>query len=99
MEMICNKCKYKMDIGREVDVKHALDNDKLRCLECKSFDVKLVDASGVNIKVDGITEDVIVDIVKELAGNITLIDIVEFFKGGKPTQGEQKGQDDQGKGT
>lgn len=99
MEMICNKCKYKIDVGRTVDVKYALESNKLVCPECKSVDVKLTDASGVNIKVDGLTEDVIVDIVKELAGNITLIDIVEFFKGGKPTQGEQKEQDGKGKGT
>lgn len=88
MEMICNECKYKIDVGRSVDVKHALDNDKLRCLECKSSDVKLVDASGVNIKVDGLTEDVIVNIAKELAGNISLIDVIDFFKG-KPSQEEQ----------
>ena len=87
MEMVCNKCKYKMDVGKTVDVEHALANNKLMCPECKSTDVKLVDASGVNIKVDGITEDVIVDIVKELAGNITLVDIMEFFKGGTPKQG------------
>ena len=93
MEMICNACGYKMNIGNTVDIKHALDNDKLKCPECESFDVKLVDAGGVNIKVDGITEDVIVDIVKELAGNISLVDVIDFFKG-KP---ELKGQDEEGK--
>jgi len=99
MEMICNVCGYKINIGKTVDVEHALKNNKLMCPECKSADVKLVDAGGVNIKVDGITEDVIVDIVKELAGNITLVDILEFFKGGKPKQGEQTEQGKQGDGT
>jgi len=94
MEMICNICGYKMNIGRTVDVKHALENKKLMCPECKNADVKLVDASGVNIKVDGVTEDVIVDIIKELAGNITLVDIMDFFKGGmKKTDEQDKGDD------
>jgi len=99
MEMICNICGYKITIGKTVDVKFALENNKLMCPECRDVDVKLVDAGGVNIKVDGITEDVIVDIVKELASNITLVDVMEFFKGGKPKQGEQKEQGKQGGGT
>jgi len=98
MEMICNECGYKQNVGKTVDVKHALDNDKLKCSECKSFDVKLVDAGGVNIRVDGITEDVIVDVIKEFAGNITLIDVIDFFKG-KSSLEEQKEKDDQGTGT
>jgi len=89
MEVVCNKCGYKIDIGRSVAVEHAHDNDIFKCKECGNFDVTLVDTGGINIKVDGISEDVIVDVIKEIAGNITLVDIVDFFKGGKPKQEEQ----------
>jgi len=75
MEIVCNKCGYKRNLGKRIDVL----NTDLKCQECGDSDIKLVDASGVNIKVDGITEDVIVDIVKELASNISLTDIVGFF--------------------
>jgi len=50
----------------------------------------------VNIKVDGITEDVIVDVIKEVAGNITLADVMGFFKGGKEKQKDKGGGDNIG---
>ena len=75
MEIICNNCGYRKNLGKTVERKTL----EFECPECQGTNMKLVDASGVNIKVDGITEDVIVDIVKELASNISLTDIVGFF--------------------
>ena len=93
MEMICNACGYRTNLGRKIDVELAFVNKVFMCAECKGTDMRLVEAGGVNIKVDGITEDVIVDVIKEVAGNITLADVMGFFKGGKEKQ-EGKGGDD-----
>ena len=81
MEIVCKKCGYKRDLGKYVAVANVILSGSVpRCPECSSTDLKLVDGGGgVNIKIDGITEDVIVDIIKELANNISLTDIVGFF--------------------
>lgn len=76
MEMVCNNCGYRKNLGKNVERRNL---DFEYCPECHGTNIKLVDAGGVNIKIDGITEDVIVDIIKELANNISLTDIVGFF--------------------
>ena len=49
MELVCKKCGYRKNLGKFVDMHDGV----LVCTECGSNDVKLVDSSGVNIKIDG----------------------------------------------
>ena len=80
MEMICNKCGYKVDVGKTVEIEHAVDTHMFICTECNSTDVRLVDiGGGLNITVDGINEDTLVHIAKELTKNFTVADVISFF--------------------
>ncbi len=89
MELVCNKCGYKKDLGKAAD----LQGTRFKCLECRSDDVKLIDSGGgVNIKVDGITEDTIVNIIKELAKNVSVYDIFGFLA--KQGQVKEKDKDE-----
>jgi len=83
---VCKKCGYKRDLGNSVNT-----NEVFICTECQSKDVKLVDTGGVVIKVDGINENTIVNIIKELAQNISVYDIFGFLA----KQGEVKEKDDE----
>jgi len=85
MEIICNKCGYKRNLGKSVQA-----DEIFICTECESKDVKLVDTGGVVIKVDGINENTIVNIIKELASNVSVYDIFNFLA----KQGEVKDKDD-----
>ena len=85
MELVCNKCGYKKNLGNFVRT-----DEVFVCTECQSKDVKLVDTGGVVIKVDGINEDTIVNIIKELASNVSIYDIFNFLA----KQGQVKENDD-----
>ena len=85
MELVCNKCKFRRNLGNSVNA-----DEVLICTECQSKDVKLVDTGGVVIKVDGINENTIVNIIKELASNVSVYDIFNFLA----KQGEVKDKDD-----
>ena len=86
MELVCKKCGYKRDLGNSVNT-----DEVFVCTECQSKDVKLVDTGGVVIKVDGINEHTIVNIVKELASNVSVYDIFNFLA----KQGQVKEKDDE----
>ena len=90
MELVCRKCGYKIDVGGNLDPQ---DERLLRCSECNSTDVKLVDVGGINIKVDGINEDTIVNVIKELAKNVNVYDVFAFLA--KQGQGKDKDKDDE----
>ena len=85
MELVCNKCGFRRNIGTVVHTKEVFV-----CTECTSTDVKLVDAGGVVIKVDGVNQDTIINVVKELASNISIYDIFNFLA----KQGKVKEKDD-----
>lgn len=87
MELVCNKCGYKRQLGTSVGAKEVFV-----CTECQSRDVRLVDTGGVNIKVDGINENTVVNIVKELAKNISVYDIFGFLA--KQGQGKEEDKDE-----
>jgi len=74
MEIVCNKCKFRRNLGNNVQA-----DDIFICTECQSKDVRLVDTGGVVIKVDGINENTIVNIIKELASNVSVYDIFKFL--------------------
>ena len=72
----CKKCGYKIDVGGHLDPR---DDRLSKCSECGSTDIRLVDVGGINIKVDGINEDTIVHVVKELAKSVNVYDIFAFL--------------------
>ncbi len=74
MELVCNKCGFRTNIGTSTTTK-----DIFVCTECQSTDMKLIDTGGVNIKVDGLTENTVVNIIKELAKNVSVYDIFAFL--------------------
>lgn len=84
MELVCEKCGYKKQIGTTVSA-----GDIFVCTECGSKSVKLVDTGGVVIRVDGINENTVVNIVKELAKSVSVYDIFGFLA----KQGESKEKD------
>lgn len=86
MEIVCKKCGYKRNLGNSVNT-----DEVFVCTECQSKDVKLVDTGGVVIKVDGINENTIVNIIKELASNVSVYDIFSFLA----KQGQDKEKDDE----
>lgn len=86
MELVCNKCGYKRNLGNSVNT-----DEVFVCVECQSKDVKLVDTGGVVIKVDGINENTVVNIIKELASNVSVYDIFNFLA----KQGQVKEKDDE----
>lgn len=100
MELLCNKCGYKKQLGTSVDAK-----DVLICTECQSTDVTLVDTGGINIKIDGVNrstisnlirdigvdENTIVNICKGLAENISIYDVFNFLA--KQGQIKEEGKD------
>jgi len=88
MELVCKECGYKVNIGSSV----IPTPDIWTCPECGSKNVKLVDISGVNIKVDGISEDTIVHIIKELAKNVNVYDVFSFLA--KQGQSKNEKEDD-----
>lgn len=90
MELVCRKCGYKIDVGGNLDPS---DERLSKCSECGSTDIKLVDVGGINIKVDGINEDTIVHVIKELAKNVNVYDIFSFLA--KQGQGKKKDEDDE----
>lgn len=75
MEVVCNKCGYRRNVGSSLQTLDTV----FRCTECGSNDVRLVDTGGINIKIDGLTEDTIRAIVGELAKNISIADVWKFF--------------------
>lgn len=89
MEIVCNKCGYKRNLGKSVQA-----DEIFICTECQSKDVRLIDTGGVVIKVDGINvefiQDTVVNFVKELASNISVYDIFNMLA----KQGEVKEKDD-----
>ena len=91
MEIVCNECGFKRSIGTIVHAKEVFV-----CTECQSTDVKLVDTGGINIKVDGINEDTIVNIIKELAKNVSVYDIFGFLAKQGQGQIEEKDKDEDG---
>ena len=91
MELVCGDCGYKVNIGSSITAQ----SDIWKCSECGSKNVKLVDISGVNIKVDGINEDTIVHIIKELAKNINVYDVFSFLAKQGQSKDEKKDKDDE----
>jgi DNA-directed RNA polymerase subunit RPC12/RpoP len=90
MELVCGDCGYKIDVGGNLDPKA---KSILVCSECGSKNVKLVDVGGINIKIDGINEDTIVHVIKELAKNVNVYDVFSFLA--KQGQGKKKDEDDE----
>jgi hypothetical protein len=89
MEFVCRDCGYKIDVGGNLDPK---DERLSKCSECGGTNVKLVDVGGINIKVDGINEETIVNVIKELAKNVNVYDIFSFLA--KQGQVKDKDSDD-----
>lgn len=85
MELKCNKCGYKRQLGTTVGAKEVFV-----CTECQGTDMTLIDTGGVNIKVDGINENTVVNIVKELAKNINIYDIFSFLAKQGGGDGDEK---------
>jgi hypothetical protein len=90
MELVCRKCGYKIDVGGNLDPNY---EGKKVCSECGSTDVRLVDVGGINIKVDGINEDTIVHVIKELAKNVNVYDVFSFLA--NQGQGKKKDKNDE----
>lgn len=86
MELVCKDCGYKIDVGGNLDPKA---KSILVCSECGSKNVVLVDVGGINIKIDGINEDTIVHVIKELAKTVNVYDIFSFLA----NQGQVKKKD------
>jgi len=84
MEVVCNKCGYRRNVGgilraNDVSSVHQFFSDVLKCTECESVDVRLVDSGGLNIKIDGVNEDTVRVVISELMKSVSLKDIWNFF--------------------
>lgn len=76
MKFVCEKCGFEEELGKFVDIKDI----RRRCPNCGSQKVFLVDTGGIDIKLTGITPDFLKSVADQIAGSITLKDLLNFFK-------------------
>lgn len=77
MEVTCSECGFKKDVGKTVDVSSV---ESISCPKCGCTNVVITDTSGIKIRIDGISEEMIINIIKELGKNVSIYDVFKFFK-------------------